>query len=58
MIHAKIFCKLCLHVLFHYSLDLLGLHLKFLKICLFLVVQLYVGMFELVNRFEVLLVLI
>ena len=58
MIHAKNFCKSCLHVLFHYLLDLLGLHLKILKICLFLVVQLYVRMSELVNRFEVLLVLI
>ena len=33
-------------VLFHFLLDLLGLHLKIMKVCVFPVVQLYVEMFE------------
>ena len=45
-------------VLCPYLLDILGLHLKILKICVFPVVQLYVEIFELVNRFEVLSILI
>ena len=40
-------------MLFNFLLDILRLHLKTLKICLFPVVQLYVEMIELVNRLEI-----
>ena len=43
---------------FIFLLDLLGLHLKILKLCVFPVVQLYGEMFEQVNRLEVQLVLL
>ena len=46
MNHAKNFVNRVLHVLFLLLLDLLGLHLKILKICVFYVVQLYGEMFE------------
>ena len=60
MKHSKFFCKSCLTccVMSYYQLDFHGLHLKILKIYVFLVVQLYVEMFELVNHFEVLSILI
>ena len=54
MNNAKVFCKSSLTCcVINFLLGLLGLHLKISKICVLPVVQLYVEMFELVNRLEV-----